>query len=100
MHPAGTLVEPLVDEELPPGYGAISVQTLVAHHLQLGTEKEGRVGIDQQQGVARSRIRRRDRHAVRSTRFRWLAQRSAIDRLARQIFAVERLPIDFHSSGP
>ena len=38
VHPAVVRIEPLVDEELPPGRGAIDVQPLLADHLQFGAE--------------------------------------------------------------
>src|SRR5262249_35231783 len=69
VHPTTSLVEALVNEELPPGGGAVGVQTLVARHMQLGPEEERRVWVDQQQRVTRNRVRRRDSHAIRST---WL----------------------------
>ncbi len=35
MHPTRRLVESLVDEELSPGHGAVSVQAFIAPHVQL-----------------------------------------------------------------
>ena len=64
VHPADVRVEALIDEELPPGHGAICIQPFFAHHLQLGPEIERRVRIDQQQRVALGCVRRRDGHAV------------------------------------
>ena len=52
VHPSRVGVEALIDKELTPGRGAIGVQSLIARHLQLGAEVEGRVRIDQQQGMA------------------------------------------------
>src|SRR5206468_10313778 len=46
MHPPRSVVESLVDEELPPGYCAIRIQPLFAHHLQLGPEEERRVRVN------------------------------------------------------
>src|SRR5205085_11439009 len=68
VHPAGMLVEALVDEELAPGGGAVSVQPLVAGYLLLGAEEEAGVRVDQEQGVAVRGVGRRDREAVRTPR--------------------------------
>ena len=68
MHPAGALVEALVDEELAPGHGAVGVEPFVADHLQFGAEEERGVGIDQQQGVVVGGVRGRDGDAVRAGR--------------------------------
>ncbi len=68
VHPAGAIVEPLVDEELAPRERAVRVQALVAHHLRFGAEEEGRVRIDQQQRVVSGGVRGRDGDAVRSGR--------------------------------
>ena len=47
MHPAGALVESLIDEELSPRDRAVRVQPFVARHLHLGAEEERRVRVDQ-----------------------------------------------------
>src|ERR1039458_9603909 len=42
VHPAGALVETLVDEELPPRHGAVGIEPLLTGHLQFrATEKSG-----------------------------------------------------------
>ncbi len=69
VHPADALVEALVDEELAPGGGAVRVESLVARHLELGSEVERRVRVDQEQRMAGRRVRRGDRHPVRPARF-------------------------------
>ena len=61
-------VEALIDEELAPGDRAISVQPLVAAHLQFGPEEEAGVRVDHQQGMAAFRPGRRDGKAVRPLR--------------------------------
>ena len=33
MHPTGLFIKTLVNEELSPGHGAVSVQTLLANHM-------------------------------------------------------------------
>src|SRR5262245_49520838 len=43
VHPASAIVEALVDEKLAPGRRAVSIQTLLAYHLQLRPEKERNV---------------------------------------------------------
>ena len=68
VHPAGAVVEALVDEELAPRDRAICVQPLLARHLRLGAEKERRVRVDQQERVTAGRIRGCDRDAVRAGR--------------------------------
>ena len=69
VHPAGGGVEPLIDEELSPGHGAIGVEPLVARHLEFGAEVERRVRVDVQQRVAVQRVLRRDGDAVGSRGF-------------------------------
>ncbi len=56
VHPAGAVIKSLINEELAPGHGAVSIQPFVAHHLQFRPEEEGGVRIDQQQGVMRDGI--------------------------------------------
>ncbi len=60
VHPAGAVVEPLVDEELAPGRGAVGVQPGVTGHLGFRAEIERGVRVDQQQGVAAGGVRGRD----------------------------------------
>ncbi len=64
VHPAGPLVEALVDEELPPRDRAVGVEPLVADHVQLGPEEERRVGVDEEEGVARGAVGGGDGDAV------------------------------------
>src|SRR4051794_967449 len=52
VHPAGVAVESLVDEELPPGGGAVDVESFAARHLQFGPEVEAGVRIDQKERSA------------------------------------------------
>src|SRR5271166_53631 len=47
MHPAGMVVEALVNEELTPRDRAVGIQPFLAHHLQFGSEEERGVRIDQ-----------------------------------------------------
>ena len=64
VHPAGGGIEPLIDEDLPPRHRAVRVEPLVAHHLQLGAEVEGRVRVDPEQRVAIRGEARRNGDAV------------------------------------
>ena len=66
VHPAGVAVPALVDEELPPGRGAIDVEAGIARHLLLGAEEEAGVGVDEQQRVAADGVGGCDGDAVRS----------------------------------
>ena len=83
VHPAGRRIEALIDEELTPGDGAIRVEPLPAHHLQLGAEIEGGVRVDPQHRVVIQGDRRGDRDAVRALSLR-RRQRGAGGRLRRQ----------------
>ena len=67
------LIESLVNEELAPGYRPIGIEAIVARHLQFGPKEERRVRIDEQQGMAVFRDRRRDRDAVGAAGFARLA---------------------------
>ncbi len=49
MHPAGVRVEPLIDEELSPGAGAIGIQPVVARHLRFRAEIETGVRVDEEE---------------------------------------------------
>ena len=66
MHPAVLVVEALIDEELPPGDGAVGLEPLLAGHVNFWTEVVIRVRIDHQQRVAVRRVLGRDGEAVRS----------------------------------
>ncbi len=66
VHPAGALVEALVDEELSPGDGAVGVQAFLAHHLRFLAEEERRVGVDPQHRLAARGPRRPHGKAVRA----------------------------------
>src|SRR5688572_17468597 len=70
MHPPETFVESLIDEELPPRHRAVSVEPLVARHLQFRTEVEGCMRVDQQKSLLVRRVGRRYSNSVRSFRFR------------------------------
>src|SRR6476469_1767847 len=59
-------VEALVDEELTPGRGTVSVEVLVARHLQLGAEVPAGVRIDEQERVPAGGEAGRDGDPVRS----------------------------------
>src|SRR4051812_24433191 len=61
-------VPALVEKELPPGRRAISVETRVAFHAELGPEEEAGVWIDQQHRMPVARTLRPDGNAVRSAR--------------------------------
>ena len=62
-------VEALIDEELPPGAGAIGIQALAAFDLGFGAEIEAGVRVDQQQRVAAGGAGGGQRHAVGAGRF-------------------------------
>ena len=68
MHPAAAVVEPLINEKLPPRRCPVSIQPLFAHHLQFAAKEEGRMWINQQQRMLSRSIRRRNRHPVRPAR--------------------------------
>ncbi len=68
VHPAGLVVEALVDEELSPGQRAVGVQAFLAHHLRFLAEEERRMRVDQQHRLARRGVRAGDGDAVRSGR--------------------------------
>jgi hypothetical protein len=73
VHPAHVFVEALVDKELPPCHRPIGVEAMVARHLQFRPKKERSVRIDEQQGMAVFRDRRRNRDAVGAAGFARLA---------------------------
>ena len=73
VHPAGVPVEALIDEELPPGAGAIGIKALAAFDLGFAAEIEAGVRVDEQQGVARRAAAGRQRHAVGAGRFEQFA---------------------------
>ncbi len=64
VHPAGAVVEALIDEELAPGDGSVGVEAFVAGHLQLGAKEEGGVRVDEQQRVVVDGVGGRDGDAV------------------------------------
>ena len=66
VHPAGLVVEALVDEELPPGERAVGVESFFAHHLGFRAEEERRVRIDEEHRVAAACDLRAERDAVRT----------------------------------
>src|SRR4051812_41405123 len=65
MHPAGAVVESLVDEELTPRYRAVVVEALLTRNLHLGAEEKRGVRIDEKERVVGERVRWRDGDAVR-----------------------------------
>src|ERR1051326_7234450 len=67
------VIEPLINEELSPGCGPISVQPFLADHLQLRSEEERGVRIDQQQSVMRDSVGRGNGDSVRPGRLFRLA---------------------------
>src|ERR1700729_221060 len=73
MHPACVLIEALVDEELSPGNRAVGVEPVLARHLELRTEEEGGVRVDEKQSVMVSGVGGRDGHAVRAGWLRGIA---------------------------
>ena len=77
VHPAGAVVESLVDEELAPGQRAVHVQAFLADHLRFGPEEKRGMRIDQQQRVLGRRVGRRDSDTVRPGRFRSSVRASA-----------------------
>src|SRR5215510_12634256 len=92
MHPPGSLVEPLVDEELAPGGCAVNVQPFAARDLQLGAEEEAGVWIDEQQRMTVPGVRGRDGEAVRPLRL--AKQQAAFAGRHRQpVAAIERLQL-------
>ena len=85
VHPADMAVEALIDEELPPGAGAIGIEALATFDLGFTAEIEAGVRVDQQQRIARCAARRRQRHAVGAERLGQFAaeiERSQFGRLA------------------
>src|ERR1700744_5189069 len=58
------LVESLVNKELPPGRGAIGVESLITHDLLFSAEEKTRVRIYEQQRVTALRVRGCDSEAV------------------------------------
>ena len=56
VHPARVLVEALVDEKLPPRDRTVGIEPFLADHVDLATEVERRMRIDQQHGVAGARV--------------------------------------------
>ena len=56
MHPAGAVVESLIDEKLAPGDGTVGVKTVFAGHLQFGAKEKRGVRIDEQQRVMVHRV--------------------------------------------
>jgi hypothetical protein len=64
VHPAQAIVEPLVDEELAPGGGAVGVEAFAAGDLLFGAEEEAGVRVDEQEGAAIGGDGGRDRDAV------------------------------------
>src|SRR4030095_14103042 len=102
MHPANLVVETLIDEELTPRGRAVGVEALVADHLQFRTEEKRGVRVDEKQGLAIERVRRRDRRTVRPARLVIVRQRR-VDGLTGVLaktgrLAVERLQLaDVHA---
>jgi hypothetical protein len=88
VHPAGLVVETLVDEELAPGHGAIGVQALFADHVDFWAEVKRGMGIDQQERVPGGAQPGGDGKAVRAARF-FVAQLARIGQ--RRLLAVELL---------
>ena len=70
VHPAGAIVEALVDEELSPGQRAVGVEAFLADHLRFFAEEERGMRVDQQLRLARRGVHAGDRDAVGSGRFR------------------------------
>ena len=94
VHPAGLLVEALVDEELAPGERAVGVQPLLAGDLRFLAEEERRVRVDEEQRLAVDGVGRRDGEAVRPGR---LGRHRGVSRIGLdagqrcRVLAVERL---------
>src|SRR5262249_23841322 len=65
MHPAYPVIETLVNEKLSPGRSAESVQALLACHLELRSEKERRVRIDEKQRATAGGVCRRYSDTIR-----------------------------------
>ena len=68
VHPAGLVVEALVDEELSPRQRAVGVQAFLADHVRFLAEEERGVRVDQQHRLAGGGVRAGDRDAVRTGR--------------------------------
>ena len=52
VHPAGAIIESLVDEELSPRECAVGIEAFLADELRLFAEVERGVRVDPEQGVA------------------------------------------------
>ena len=64
MHPATVFVKTLINKKLAPRHSSVSVQSFFAHHLHFRTKIERYVGINVQNGVARSGFGRRKCKAI------------------------------------
>ena len=69
MHPTGLFIETLVNEKLPPGHGAVSVQTLLADHMNFAPKIKRGMWVDQKKRVARRRLVWGNSNPVGSPRF-------------------------------
>src|SRR6202008_1083190 len=49
VHPAGAVVEALIDEKLSPRHCAIGIQALLTRHLHFGAKEKRSVRIDEKQ---------------------------------------------------
>ena len=56
MHPTSLFIETLVNEKLPPGHGAVSVQPLLADHMNFAPKIKRGMWVDQKERVARRRL--------------------------------------------
>src|SRR4051794_33015399 len=64
MHPAGTIIETLINEELSPGGCTVRIQSLLANHLQFRPEIKARVRINEEQRMMIGSANRSDGHPV------------------------------------
>ena len=53
MHPTSLFIETLVNEKLPPGHGAVSVQPLLADHMNFAPKIKRGMRVDQKKRIAR-----------------------------------------------
>ena len=78
MHPAESVVETLIHEELAPRGGTVGVEALGAHGVQLGAKIKRRVRVDEQQRVTGRAFGRGDGEAVGALRLEGCGWRGGV----------------------